>query len=153
MKILAIDPGTKRTGYAVFEIQKTAAPMKECGLVFVRGKDLPKKLLHIHRGIERLIRRHKPKHVIIERAFVGKNVRSALTLNAGRAVCMLAAAAANARVYDYSPAQVKKAVCGSGRGSKETIQRMVRISLGLKETPPSDTADAIALGLCHINRL
>lgn len=153
MRILAIDPGTKRTGYAVFEVRKGGAPMKECGMVFVRGKDLPTKLLHIHRGIERLIRRHKPKHVVIERAFVGKSAPSALTLSAGRAVCMLAAAAAKAQVFDYAPAQVKKAVCGSGQGSKETVQRMVKTILGLRETPPTDTADALALGLCHINRL
>jgi crossover junction endodeoxyribonuclease RuvC len=76
-----------------------------------------------------------------------------MTLNAGRAVCMLAAAAANARVFDYSPAEIKKTVSGSGRASKDTVQRMVKLILGLRELPPPDAADAIALGLCHLNRL
>ena len=85
MKILAIDPGTKRTGYAVLEVNGRSPELSECGCVFVRGKDLPERLLHIHKGIERLFRRHKPQHVVIERPFVGQNVRDAMTLNAGRA--------------------------------------------------------------------
>ena len=153
MKVIAIDPGTRRTGYAVFEVDRRAPKMSECGLVFVRGKDLPERLLHIHKGIERLFRRHHPRQVVIERPFVGRSPADAMTLNAGRAVCMLAAAAANARVFDYSPAEIKKTVSGSGRASKETVQRMVKIILGLRELPPPDAADAIALGLCHINRI
>ena len=103
--------------------------------------------------LERLFRRHRPAHVVIERPFVGKSVRDAMTLNAGRAVCMLAAAASKARVFDYAPAQVKKAATGNGQATKEFVQRMVVTSLRLKETPPTDAADAIALGLCHVNRL
>jgi len=153
MRILAIDPGTKRTGYAVLEVTGRKPTLSECGCVFVRGKDLPERLLHIHKGIERLFRRHRPQHVIIERPFAGKNIRDAMTLNAGRAVCMLAAAASKARVFDYAPAQVKKAATGNGQASKEFVQRMVATTLGLKEPPPPDAADAIALGLCHVNRL
>jgi crossover junction endodeoxyribonuclease RuvC len=66
---------------------------------------------------------------------------------------MLAAAAAKARVFDYSPAQVKKAATGNGQATKNFVQRMVVVTLGLKETPPADAADAIALALCHVNRL
>ncbi|HVE42353.1 MAG TPA: crossover junction endodeoxyribonuclease RuvC [Planctomycetota bacterium] len=153
MKILAIDPGTQRTGYAVLEVNGRKPSLSECGCVFVRGKDLPERLLHIHKGIERLFRRHRPSHVVIERPFVGKSARDAMTLNAGRAVCMLAAAAARARVFDYAPAQVKKAATGNGQATKDFVQRMVAATLGLKETPPADAADAIALGLCHVNRL
>src|SRR5204863_739270 len=125
----------------------------ESGVVVVRGKDLPERLLHIHKGIERLFRRHRPAHVVIERPYVGKSVRDAMTLNAGRAVCMLAAAAAKARVFDYAPAQVKKAATGNGQATKDFVSRMVAVTLGLKERPPADAADAIALGLCHVNRL
>jgi crossover junction endodeoxyribonuclease RuvC len=153
MKILAIDPGTRRTGYAVLEVNGRTPSLSECGCVFVRGKDLPERLLHIHKGIERLFRRHRPAHVVIERPFVGKSVRDAMTLNAGRAVCMLAAAASRARVFDYAPAQVKKAATGNGQASKDQVQRMVATLLRLKETPPPDAADAIALALCHVNRL
>ena len=153
MKILAIDPGTQRTGYAVIEVNGRVPSLSECGCVFVRGKDLPERLLAIHKGIERLFRRHRPAHVVIERPFVGKSARDAMTLNAGRAVCMLAAAVAKARVFDYAPAQVKKAATGNGQATKDFVQRMVVVTLGLKETPPADAADAIALALCHVNRL
>ena len=153
MKIVAIDPGTLRTGYAAFEIRERHPKMIECGQVFVRGKDLPERLLHIHRGIERLIRRLRPKQVVIERPFVGLNGRDALTLNAARAVCMLAAAASRAQVFEYAPAQVKRTVTGNGQSPKEYVQRMVQLMLRLKEKPEPDVADAIALALCHANRL
>jgi crossover junction endodeoxyribonuclease RuvC len=153
MKILAIDPGTTRTGYAVLEVSGRKPALSECGCVFVRGKDLPERLLAIHKGIERLFRRHRPAHVVIERPFAGKNTRDAMTLNAGRAVCMLAAAVAKARVFDYAPAQVKKAATGNGQATKDFVQRMVAVTLGLKDVPPADAADAIALALCHVNRL
>lgn len=153
MKILAIDPGTKRTGYAIFEIRGRFPRMLECGLVMIRGKDLPERLLHIHRGIERLVRRLRPKHVVIEQPFVGKSVADAMTLNCARAVAMVAAAAAKARVYDYSPTEVKKAVSGNGLTSKLGVQRMVQLQLGLRYLPETDVADALALGLCHLNRL
>ena len=153
MKILAIDPGTIRTGYAVLEVNGRKPSLSECGCVFVRGKDLPERLLAINKGIERLFRRHRPAHVVIERPFVGKNTRDTMTLNAGRAVCMLAAAVARARVFDYAPSQVKKAATGNGQATKDFVQRMVAVTLGLKDAPPADAADAIALALCHVNRL
>jgi len=153
MKILAIDPGTRRSGYAIFEVGGRIPDLVECGQVFVRGKDLPERLLHIHRGVERLIRRLRPKQVVIERPFVGLSGRDALTLNAARAVCMLAAAASKARVFEYAPSQVKKTVTGNGNAPKEDVQRMVRVILRLKETPEPDVADALALALCHVNRL
>lgn len=153
MKILALDPGSQRTGYAVFDIAKRQHRMSECGVVFVKGKDLPQKLLSVHAGIERLVRRHKPKHVVIETPFVGKNPSSALILTSARAVCMLAAAAAQARVFNYAPAQVKRAVTSNGLSSKEDVQRSVQLLLGLRDLPPPDAADALALGICHLHRI
>ena len=153
MRIIAIDPGTRLTGYAIFEINNRSSTMTECGKVFVRGKDLPEKLLAIHRGIERLFRRVKPRQVVIERPFVGVSARDALTLNAARAVCMLAAAISKARVFEYAPAQVKKAVTGNGNAPKELVQHYAQVTLGLRERPEPDVADAIALALCHVNRL
>jgi crossover junction endodeoxyribonuclease RuvC len=66
---------------------------------------------------------------------------------------MLAAAVARARVFDYAPAQVKKSATGNGQATKDFVQRMVAATLGLKDAPPADAADAIALALCHVNRL
>lgn len=151
MRILAIDPGSRRTGYAVFESK--SSEMSECGIVFVRGRDLPERLLSVHRGIERLVRRHRPKQVVIERPFVGRNAASALVLTSARAVCMLAAAAAKARVFDYAPSEIKKAVTVNGLCGKGDVQRSVQLLLGLREPPPEDAADAIAAGICHLHRM
>jgi crossover junction endodeoxyribonuclease RuvC len=153
VKVLAIDPGSQRTGYAVFETSSRDPKLSECGVVFVKGKDLPERLLSVHKGIERLVRRHKPRHVVIETPFVGKNPSSALVLTSARAVCMLAAAAAKARVFDYAPSQVKRAVTMSGLSQKSDVQRSVQLLLGLRDLPPPDAADALALGLCHLNRI
>ncbi len=127
--------------------------MFECGIVFVRGKDLPERLLSVHRGIERLVRRHRPRHVVLESPFVGKNAASALVLTSARAVCMLAAAAARAEVYDYAPSEIKKSVTPSGLARKSDVQRSVQLLLGLREPPPEDAADAIAAALCHLHRI
>jgi crossover junction endodeoxyribonuclease RuvC len=152
VRVLAIDPGTRRAGYAVFEVKLPSYTFVECGIVLVRGRDLPEKLLHVHRGIDRLLRRLRPGHVVIERPFVGKSGRDAMTLGAARGVCMLAAAARRIPVFDYAPSQVKKAGGGNGMMAKLGVQRLVQLQLGLRELPPADAADAIALALCHINR-
>jgi len=153
MRIIAIDPGTQRTGYSVFEVNNASSRLAECGTLFVRGKDLPAKLLAVHRGVERLFRRLKPRQVVIERPFAGKNIRDAMTLNSARAVCMLAAAVVRARVFEYAPGQVKKAVTGDGNANKDKVNQYVSATLGLRQAPEPDTADAIALAICHLNRL
>jgi len=153
VKVLAIDPGTRRTGYAIFDVDRPSYTFVTCGTVFVRGKDLSEKLLHVHRELDRLLRRLRPRQVILERPFVGKNRRDAMTLGAARGVCLLAAAARRIPVFDYAPAQVKKSGSGNGLTAKLGVQRMVQLQLGLRDLPPPDAADAIALALCHINRL
>jgi crossover junction endodeoxyribonuclease RuvC len=153
VKVLALDPGTNRTGYAVLEERSRRAVLVDHGVLRVKGRDLPSKLLGLHRDLEHLFGRHRPQDAAVEKPFVGRSARDAITLSAGRAVCLLAAAISGARVHDYAPAQVKQAVSGNGRASKETVQHMVKTILGLREAPPPDAADAIALGLCHLNRL
>jgi crossover junction endodeoxyribonuclease RuvC len=151
--VIALDPGTNRTGWAVLEERARSAVLLDHGVFSVKGRDLPSKLLGLHRDLEGLFGRHRPEHAAVEKPFVGKSAQDAITLSAGRAVCLLAAAISGAKVHDYAPAQVKRAVSGNGQASKETVQHMVKTILGLRETPPPDAADAIALGLCHLNRL
>jgi crossover junction endodeoxyribonuclease RuvC len=153
VRVIALDPGTQRTGFAVIDGASSRPVLLEHGVFAVKGKDLSARLLKLHRELAGLFGRHRPEHAAVEKPFVGKSAPDAITLSAGRAVCLLAAAISGAKVHDYAPAQVKKAVSGNGQASKETVQRMVQAILGLKETPPPDAADAIALGLCHLNRL
>jgi crossover junction endodeoxyribonuclease RuvC len=152
VKVVAIDPGSRKAGYAVFEIRKKGILLSESGTFSVKGKELPQRLLSLHRNLERLFQRHKPREVAIEKTFMGKSVTSGITLSSARAICLLAAAKGNARIFDYAPAQVKKAIWPNGQADKGTIQRAVQLHLELEELPPPDEADAIALGLCHLNR-
>jgi crossover junction endodeoxyribonuclease RuvC len=153
VKVIALDPGTQRTGFAVLEGRGPSPVLLEHGVFYVKGKDLAARLLSLHRSLEGLFGRHKPEHAAVEKPFVGRSAPDAITLSAGRAVCLLAAALSGAKVHDYAPAQVKKAVSGDGHAPKEAVQRMTRAILRLDETPPPDAADAIALGICHLNRL
>lgn len=153
MKVIALDPGTRLTGYAVLSETGRSRVLIDHGVFVLKGTDLAARLLKLHRDLEVLFSRHKPEHAAVEKPFVGKSAPDAITLSAGRAVCLLAAAISGAKVHDYAPAQVKKAVSGNGQATKETVQRMVQAILALRETPPPDAADAIALGICHLNRL
>ena len=153
MKVVAIDPGSRKAGYAVFDLEKKGVQLVESGIFRMRGKELPERLLSLHQDLEQLFRKHPPSEVVIERTFMGKSIASGITLSSARAICLLAAALCKAEIYDYPPAQVKKAIWPSGQAGKATIQRAVQLHLELEETPSSDEADAIALGLCHIHRI
>jgi crossover junction endodeoxyribonuclease RuvC len=90
----------------------------------------------------------------LEGAFFGKNALSALKIGEGRGAALLAVADGGIEVVEYAPAEVKKAVTGSGRAQKGQVQQMVRILLNLRELPePEDAADALAIALCHFHRL
>jgi crossover junction endodeoxyribonuclease RuvC len=89
----------------------------------------------------------------VEEAFVAANKRVAIAMGQARGVALLAAAEAGLPVFEYSPSEVKQAVAGYGRGSKEQVQEMLRLQLGLESAPqPADAADALATALCHLAR-
>jgi crossover junction endodeoxyribonuclease RuvC len=95
-----------------------------------------------------------PDAIAVEEPFVAKNVKSALAIGRAQAVAILVAANQSIPCFEYTPAQVKQRVSNYGAGSKEQIQEMVRLQLGLEETPqPSDAADALAVALCHIGEI
>ena len=85
--------------------------------------------------------------------FIARNLKTALAVGQARGVAVLAAAYRGLPVYDYTPLEVKQNVSGYGRGSKEQIQEMVRIQLGLDCVPqPDDAADVLAVAICHISK-
>ena len=153
VKVVAIDPGSRKAGYAVFDLSKKSVCLSESGFFRIQGKKLPERLLSLHKDLETLFGKYPPAEVVIERTFMGKSIASGITLSSARAICLLAAALNNAEIFDYPPAQVKKAIWPSGQAGKATIQRAIQLHLNLEELPPSDEADAIALGLCHLHRV
>ncbi len=152
--VLGIDPGLANTGYGV--VQRRAAGRLvalDGGCVTTRPDvGVEVRLERIHAAIAALIARHAPDSVALESLFFGANVRSAFAVGQARGVVMLAAGQHGLGCHDYTPQQVKGAVCGSGRAEKGQVQRMVQVLLGLTELPrPDHAADALAVAICHAN--
>ena len=108
------------------------------------------RLRYLYEALLGIITRCQPDAVAVEQPFMAKNARSALAIGRAQAVAILAAANKGIPAYEYTPAQVKQRVANYGASSKEQIQEMVRLQLGLAEVPqPNDAADALAVALCH----
>ena len=148
--VLGIDPGTAVTGYGVVRKEgRNPLSLVECGVIRTKPRDaLPQRLAEIHDGVLELIRRHKPTVLSIEDIFYARNVRTTVVLGHARGVILLAAEQRGILVNEFAPAQIKKAVVGTGSASKEQVQFMLTRLLRLKSVPqPSDAADGIAAAL------
>jgi len=152
MVVLGIDPGTATTGYGVVRQDRTRlVQLVECGVVRTRARDpLPSRLREIFEGVEELIARHRPDALAVESIFYAKNVRTTVTLGHARGVILLAGELAGVRVHEFPPAEIKKAVVGTGAATKEQVQFMLTRLLRLKAVPqPSDAADGVAAALTY----
>jgi crossover junction endodeoxyribonuclease RuvC len=124
----------------------------ECGVVRTRARDpLPARLREIYDGVSELIERHRPNALSIEDVFYAKNVRTTVVLGHARGVVLLAAEQHGLDIHQFPPAEIKKAVVGSGAASKEQVQFMLTRLLRLKAVPqPSDAADGVAAALAYV---
>ena len=150
MLVLGIDPGTANTGYGVVRGGGGETPvLVECGVIRTRARDpLPARLREIHEGVCELIARHKPDALSVEDVFYARNVRTTVVLGHARGVILLAAEQSGIVVNEFAPAEIKKAVVGTGGASKEQVQFMLMRLLRLKSAPqPSDAADGVAAAL------
>ena len=153
MRILGIDPGTYNMGLGVVDTDGPDLRMAHLDVLKAK-KTLPlaERLSLLYAGVLECIDEWKPAETAIEQPFVARNVRSAMAVGQAQAIAMLAAANRGLTVSTYSPREVKQAVTDYGGSSKEQVQEMVRDLLGLRETPSSsDSADALAVAICHIN--
>jgi crossover junction endodeoxyribonuclease RuvC len=152
VKIFGIDPGSERTGYGCVERSGSRHRLITCGsLAAPSSATFPERLKHIHAGLSTLLAECRPDCVAVESIFHSRNVRSALKLGHARGVALLAASEAGLTVYEYAPAEIKRAVVGYGRAEKQQIQQMVKLLLGLETVPsPHDIADALAVAICHL---
>jgi len=154
MRVLGIDPGTITAGYGVVDRDGSRLRPVAFGIVRAgRTVSFPERLKRIYQGLAEVIAEHHPDEAAVETIFGGKSVRSALHMGEGRGVAVLAAVLADVPVLEYTPAEIKKAVVGSGRAAKVQVQEMVRVLLGLAQPPKSsDAADALAVAICHCQR-
>ena len=148
-RILGIDPGSRITGYGIIEFGRNRAVHVASGCIPVSGEDLAGKLRLIYEAIIALVERHQPGAMVVEQVFVHRNAGSALKLGQARGAAVLAGAMRALPVYEYAPRSVKQAITGSGSATKEQVQHMVRVLLGLEQLPPVDAADALGVALCH----
>ena len=152
MRILGIDPGTVVVGYGVIDSEEEEITFVACSAVTCRQRSPSgERLSYVYNELSEVIARYQPDAVAIEQPFVAKNVRSALAIGKAEAVSMLAAANRGIPTYEYTPAQVKRVVTDYGASSKEQVQEMVRLQLGLSQAPQSiDASDALAVAICHL---
>lgn len=150
-RVLGIDPGSRVTGWGVIERDGSGLRVVEAGVVrLVASHPIAARLGRLLLECGALVGRWRPTVIALERAFVARNVQSALRLGEVRGVVFAAAAVANLPVCEYAPTQVKLAATGYGHAAKDAVGRGVSMRLGLAAPPPSDAADALALALCHL---
>jgi crossover junction endodeoxyribonuclease RuvC len=153
MKILGIDPGTIAMGYGVIESRDDEITLVDCGALTAPARSpIGERLSYLYNQLLEIVSGYQPDAVAVEQPFVAKNVKSALAIGRAQAVAMLAAANKGIPTYEYTPTQIKQRVSNYGASSKEQIQEMVKLQLGLSQVPqPSDAADALAVALCHLS--
>ena len=146
--ILGIDPGTAVTGYGVVRADPRPA-LVECGVIRTKAETpLPERLREISEGVRELLARHRPDAMAVEAVFYARNVRTTIVLGHTRGVILLAGAEASIPIHEYPPADIKKAVAGTGAATKTQVQFMLTKLLRLTRAPePNDAADGVAAAL------
>lgn len=153
LRVLGIDPGLTRCGYAVVDGRGPgAAQAVSMGVIRTPPTDaLPYRLAALRTELVALLVEFEPHVVAVEQVFFQVNVRTAMSVGQASGLALCEAAAAGCEVVQYTPNQVKDAVAGYGGAGKEQVQKMVQARLKLSRLPqPADAADAAALALCHL---
>ena len=152
MRILGVDPGTFRTGVGIVESQGSRYQLVHAEVITLQtGTSLSRRLYLIYQSLCEIIRIYRPEVLALENVFFGKDVQAMVKIGEARACAMLAASQQGIDVTEYPPARVKQSVAGNGRATKEQIQHMMKTLLNLKAAPPQDSADALAVAICHIH--
>ncbi|HBW35069.1 MAG TPA: crossover junction endodeoxyribonuclease RuvC [Desulfosporosinus sp.] len=151
MIILGIDPGTAIMGYGLIEQKGNHLSALAYGCWRTPAHTpLAERLLMLYEQINPFLREHTPHHIAVEELFFNRNTTTALAVGHARGVVLLAGAQQDIPLYEYTPLQVKQAVVGYGRAEKNQVQQMVKGLLKLDAIPkPDDTADALAIAICH----
>lgn len=154
MRVLGVDPGLNHTGYGLVSRDGRQFVVLEAGLVKPGGASVPleTRLAAVYDGLTTILMQHQPDAVALEEVFShGQFPGAALWIAHARGVVCLAAAKAGVPVQSYAPATVKQAIVGNGRATKEQVQHMVGVRLGLAPPKSPDVADALALAITHLD--
>jgi crossover junction endodeoxyribonuclease RuvC len=152
--VMGVDPGTAITGYGIVRVDDSVTAVAYGAIRTPADQPLPCRLQQIHRELGLVIDQYHPREAAVEELFFARNARTALAVGHARGVILFALAQAGLDVYEYTPLQVKQAITGYGRATKEQIQEMIRLLLSLGTIPkPDDAADALAVAVCHAHTL
>ncbi len=150
MRLIGFDPGLKNTGWGVIEHAGTRLRYVADGVVSSDPKaDLATRLVQLHDGLVEVIRDMAPAEAAVEETFVNTNPTTTLKLGQARGISMLVPALAGISVFEYTPNLVKKTVVGTGHAAKEQVQMMIRTLLPGTNFQSADSADALAVAICH----
>jgi len=156
MIILGIDPGIASIGYALLETTKRTVRFIEAGLLPTASTHSIQRLKKLRHGLNKILKRHRPERMAVERLFFAKNKKTALAVAEARGVILLTALEAGIKVYEYTPLEIKYAVSGDGRADKTQLKKMLGLLLPeiKKRVYQDDALDAIAVALtCHFKEL
>lgn len=147
MRILGIDPGTGICGFGVIENSQAI----DYGVIATPPHTpLPDRLLDIYDSLHEIIEQNHPDVMAIEKLFFKQNITTGISVAEARGVCLLVAKQSKLPIYEYTPNQIKNAICGYGMAHKPQVQEMVRVHLKLETIPkPDDAADALAVAIVH----
>lgn len=155
MRVLGIDPGLTRCGVGIVSgTPGSTLSLEGVGVIMTPAdNDLDHRLLSLHSEITQWVQKYSPDVIAVERVFSQHNVRTVMGTAQAAGIALLVASQNNIPVFMHTPSEVKAAVTGSGRANKAQVSEMVKRLLNLQEIPkPSDSADALALAICHIWR-
>jgi len=149
MRVIGIDPGLRRTGWGVVDVEGTRVRHVANGVCQSEGEDLATRLLSLFVALTAVVAAYRPEAAAVEQTFVNKDAAGTLKLGQARAVALIVPAQAGVPVAEYAPNAVKKVVVGVGHAEKAQVAHMVKLQLpGVKLAGP-DATDALAIALCH----
>lgn len=153
LRVLGIDPGTATTGWAVLEEKNGKTTSIAYGHVSTPAYDsTAQRLKEVSDDLEKIIKKYRPDEAAVEDIFFFKNLKTVIKVSQSRGAILLTLEKLKVSIAEYTPLQVKQAVTGYGRAEKSQVQEMVKNILNLSVIPkPDDTADALAIALCHLS--
>lgn len=152
MKILGIDPGTNRIGFGVIKTGGNNHSCVDFGVIENKGKDKISNLINTVKVLEKILDKHSPDKVGIEKLFFFSNQKTAIPVSETRGAMLFTIANKGLPILEFTPLQIKQSVSGYGRADKDQVHNMVKIVLGIKsDIRPDDAADALAIAICCAN--
>ena len=153
MRVIGIDPGLRRTGWGVVDIDGSRVRHVANGVCASEGVELAARLCSLYGQLVEVLRLHRPDTAAVEQTFVNKDAAGTLKLGQARAACVLSATTRGLNVGEYAARLVKKSVVGTGAADKAQVAHMMNILLPGANAKAGDAADALAIAMTHANHM